>query len=313
MTQFDAIPPLRGQRPAGAPPMKRRLPGAVSPPTMGRRPLLAAALGAGAAVGLTALGVFPAVRRARADGYTIYNRCPSYADGHNCSPGCGPSTIYGDACNTSGSLLGFHKDDGVNWTLRPNQCFSGGYDGWLWMHSGACGACACYVERRCHDGYRRTSSGWVNSICRWNTQCGCPSTVSWPTRRRGDTGVDVYTIQHLLTARGFATTADGIFGPNTEARVKEFEAANGLTVDGVVGASTWEPLVITVDRGDQGSAVRGAQRQLNAYGYQLAVDGIFGVLTEGSTFDFQRQNGLSVTGVVGSSTWRTLTGGGGTG
>ena len=50
--------------------------------------------------------------------------------------------------------------DGTTWTLRPNQCFSGSYDGWLWRYEGACGSCACHVERRCHDGYRRTSAGW---------------------------------------------------------------------------------------------------------------------------------------------------------
>lgn len=305
------VPPLRGARPPGAPVVTRRLPAPAPWHALPRRSMLAAAIAGGTAAGFAALGVFPAVRRARAEGYTIYSRCPSYADDHNCSPGCGPSTIYADACVTSGTLLGFHKDDGVTWTLRPNQCFTGGYDGWLWMYSGACGACACYVERRCHDGYRRTGSGWVKSICRWNTQCGCPGTVSWPTVRRGSTGVDVYAIQHLLTARGYATTADGIFGSGTEAKVKSFQQAAGLTVDGIVGRATWEALVITVDRGDQGGAVTAAQRELNSYGYQLALDGVFGPMTESTTQDFQRQNGLTVTGVVSTGTWRTLAGGGG--
>jgi hypothetical protein len=273
--------------------------------------VLAAALAGGTALGFAALGMFPAVRRALADGYTIYDRCPSYAADHNCSPGCGPSTIYPDSCVVSGTNLGFHKADGVTWTLRPNQCFSGGYDGWLWLHNAACGACTCYVERRCHDGYRRTSSGWVKSICRWNTRCGCPATVSWPTVRRGAAGTDVYAIQHLVTQRGFPTTADGIFGPNTEARVMDFQRSAGLTADGVVGSATWARLVLTVSRGSGGQAVMAAQRLLNATGYKLVVDGAFGANTEAATADFQRQNGLTVTGSVASSTWRTLTGGGG--
>jgi len=115
----------------------------------GRRGLLRAAT----ALGFAALGVFPAARRAYADGYDIWDgECPSYAEDHDCSPGCGPSAIFGDACETSGPNLGFHKDDGITWTLRPNQCYSGTYDGWIWRYEGACGTCSCHVERRCHDG-----------------------------------------------------------------------------------------------------------------------------------------------------------------
>jgi murein L,D-transpeptidase YcbB/YkuD len=58
-------------------------------------------------------------------------------------------------------------------------------------------------------------------------------------------------------------------------------------------------------------AVRGGQRQLNKYAYGLVVDGIFGPATEAAVFDFQRQNGLTVDGVAGQNTWRTLEGGGG--
>ena len=308
----EDIPPLRGRRPDGARTVKRRLPPGSAWHALPRRSVLAAALAGGTAAGFAALGVFPAARRALADGYSIYDRCPSYATDHNCSPGCGPSTIYPDSCEVSGANLGFHRDDGSTWTLRPNQCFSGSYDGWLWMHTGACGACACHVERRCHDGYRRTSAGFVKSICRWNTRCGCPGTVSWPTVRRGTSGTDVYAIQHLLSHRGYTTTADGIFGPNTEARVAEFQAGVGLTASGVVDATTWERLVVSVATGSRGQSVDAAQRLLNATGYKLVVDGIFGQASDAATRDFQRQNGLTVTGTVASSTWRTLTGGGGT-
>ncbi len=269
-----------------------------------------ALLQAGTALGMAALSVFPAARRAHADGYDIYTgACPSYAIDHDCSPGCGPSTIFAAACVTSGANLGFHKNDGVTWKLRPNQCFSGTYDGWLWRYQGACGACSCSVERRCHDGYHNAGSGWVKSICRWNTECGCPSTVSWPVESQGDTGPNVYAIQHLLTYHGHATTVDGIFGPNTEAMVVEFQLANGLTPDGVVRSATWQPLVVTVRRGDTGQAVRAAQRQLNKHAYQLVVDGVFGSGTEVAAMDFQRQNQLVVDGVIGQNSWRTLTGG----
>ncbi len=37
-------------------------------------------------------------------------------------------------------------------------------------------------------------------------------------------------------------TADGLFGKNTEAAVREYQKAHGLTADGIVGPHTWESL-----------------------------------------------------------------------
>jgi hypothetical protein len=316
----DAVPPLRGADP-GAGVAARRLQPASRParqpialpalPPVVRRTVLQTTVALGTAVGMAAIGLFPAARRAYADGYTIYGSCPSYAADHDCSPGCGPSTIFGAACNTSGTYTGFHKNDGVTWTLRPNQCYASVYDGWLWRYGAACGTCACYVERRCHDGYRYTGSGWVKSICRWNTDCGCQGPVTWRITQRGDTGPNVYTVQHLLVFRGAAISIDGIFGAQTEAAVMAFQQTVGLAATGVVGAETWPALIVVVRRYDSNQAVRGAQRQLNKYGYALVVDGIFGVLTDGAVRDFQLQSALTVDGVVGLSTWRTLEGGAG--
>jgi len=317
MTDLEVVPLLRasgsatGSAPRGRQQASRRTLRPVSPSPIRRRTVLQAGATLGTAVGMAAIGVFPAARRAYADGYDIYGSCPSYAADHNCSPGCGPSTIFADSCTTSGSLTGFHKNDGVTWALRPNQCFAGTYDGWLWRYQGACGTCACYVERRCHDGYRQTSSGWVRSICRWNTDCGCQGPVAWPTTARGTSGANVYTVQYLLNFHGAALTVDGIFGPLTEAAVRDFQSAHGLPVNGVVDPVTWPVLVVTVRRPNSNLAVRGAQRQLNKYGYALAVDGIFGPATESAVFDFQRQNALAIDGVVGQDTWRTLAGGAG--
>ncbi|MBH5135023.1 hypothetical protein I3J14_33745, partial [Streptomyces sp. HB-N217] len=42
--------------------------------------------------------------------------------------------------------------------------------------------------------------------------------ASWPTVKQGQRGVDVTTVQLLLTARGHAVKADGIFGSGTAAK-----------------------------------------------------------------------------------------------
>lgn len=137
--------------------------------------------------------------------------------------------------------------------------------------------------------------------------------ATWPNFERGATGTDVYTIQHLLIAHSLSVEVDGKFGPATESAVKSFQAANGLEQDGVVGSNTWGKLIITVKSGSKGEAVKGAQRQLNKYGYNLAVDGSFGPATDGATRDFQSKRGLAVDGSIGPNTWHALVSGGGGG
>jgi chitosanase len=56
---------------------------------------------------------------------------------------------------------------------------------------------------------------------------------------RGD---DVRALQTALRTHGFATEADGIFGPMTEVLVKQFQKQRNLPADGVVGPLTWEEL-----------------------------------------------------------------------
>lgn len=57
------------------------------------------------------------------------------------------------------------------------------------------------------------------------------------TLKLGSKGSDVKILQTKLNL-----IADGIFGKITEEAVKDFQKLHGLTVDGIVGANTWNKL-----------------------------------------------------------------------
>jgi Putative peptidoglycan binding domain len=75
---------------------------------------------------------------------------------------------------------------------------------------------------------------------------GSTTTVTLPAAGKikpGDTSAEVKTLQQALNQLGSAQLkADGIYGPLTEQAVITFQQANGLTVDGVVGAETSKAL-----------------------------------------------------------------------
>ena len=58
------------------------------------------------------------------------------------------------------------------------------------------------------------------------------------TLRRGDRGETVLDLQTLLVATGHGIARDGIFGPDTEAAVRRFQAEHGLAADGIAGPKT---------------------------------------------------------------------------
>ncbi|MFI8952180.1 peptidoglycan-binding protein [Streptomyces sp. NPDC053750] len=137
--------------------------------------------------------------------------------------------------------------------------------------------------------------------------------ASWPTVKSGQRGVDVTTVQLLLTARGHATKADGVFGSGTAAKVKAFQKAHRLAADGIVGPATWTRLVVTVKAGSKGTAVKALQHQLTANGHATKADGVFGSATTAKVKAFQKAHRLTADGIAGPNTWSALVRGGGSG
>jgi peptidoglycan hydrolase-like protein with peptidoglycan-binding domain len=136
--------------------------------------------------------------------------------------------------------------------------------------------------------------------------------LTWPLERQGSMGEDVKTVQYLVTAQGHPTGVDGDFGPQTGAAVAAFQASRGLGADGEVGPQTWPQLIIQVQQGSTGDAVRAVQSQIHGRGDgagQVAVDGVFGPVTAEAVRAFQTLLGLSVDGIVGPQTWNHLVNG----
>jgi hypothetical protein len=69
---------------------------------------------------------------------------------------------------------------------------------------------------------------------------GGPGGVTPRPLRKGAKGEDVRGLQKILIGAGHlaAGTADGVFGPQTEAATKRLQAQLGLIADGIVGART---------------------------------------------------------------------------
>lgn len=60
----------------------------------------------------------------------------------------------------------------------------------------------------------------------------------------GSKGSDVVILQGALIKAGYKINNDGVFGPATEAAVRDFQFKSGLTVDGIAGSATYAALHI---------------------------------------------------------------------
>jgi peptidoglycan hydrolase-like protein with peptidoglycan-binding domain len=102
----------------------------------------------------------------------------------------------------------------------------------------------------------------------------------------GLNGHPIKTLQYLLRARGHSVAVDGDFGPQTNGAVKMFQTSKSFAATGTVDAQTWGALIVQVQKGSHGDAVRGVQEEFqfrNESGNPnqgVQVDGDFGPQTD---------------------------------
>lgn len=137
--------------------------------------------------------------------------------------------------------------------------------------------------------------------------------VEWPGElKRGSKGEEVRAMQERLEKAGYSVGKaglDGIFGPDTEKALKEYEKSVGLAVDGIYDQITHEKLAGNsqlidfpgeMKIGDRGENVKALQRWLIASGYSVGkagVDGIFGPATEAALKEYEKSIGEISDGV----------------
>lgn len=59
------------------------------------------------------------------------------------------------------------------------------------------------------------------------------------TLREGSNRMEVLLLQWTLNQYGLKTAVDGVFGPETDRNVRQYQKDKGLKVDGIVGVNTW--------------------------------------------------------------------------
>ncbi|NED98691.1 N-acetylmuramoyl-L-alanine amidase [Phytoactinopolyspora halotolerans] len=140
--------------------------------------------------------------------------------------------------------------------------------------------------------------------------------------RLGDTGPAISEIRTKLTLlRLLDDTAPGpdVFDEDVDRAIRQFQQERGLTVTGVVDATTYRVLdearwrlgdrllSYVVANPQVGDDVMALQRRLCELGFDVGqVDGVFGSRTGDAVRELQRNVGLNPDGTCGPSTFKAL-------
>jgi peptidoglycan hydrolase-like protein with peptidoglycan-binding domain len=135
--------------------------------------------------------------------------------------------------------------------------------------------------------------------------------------RQGATGAEVVALQKALMSAGVTVPggADGFFGPATKSALTAYQSRSGLATTGEVDQASAAALGLTAATtapqassaltvGARGDAVKELQTALMAAGVFVpgGADGVFGPATKTAVSNFQRWNGLAVSGDVDAQT-----------
>lgn len=117
------------------------------------------------------------------------------------------------------------------------------------------------------------------------------------TYRIGSSGSGVSDLQRLLNQNGANLTVDGQYGSQTEAAVRAYQKANGLSVDGIAGSQTLGKLNGTsgTSGGSSGGSARTTAQMLAAYengdnaykpNYQTQINDLLGRIQNREPFQY---------------------------